>query len=79
MLTNDEIEALLRKTQTEGYPHDVRALMHAVQAAERERLAKMIDQLWEEHAEDADEGLAEYRRGVTAGLSYAAYRVRLGA
>ncbi len=37
MLTDDEIEALLRKTRTEGYPSDLRALVHAVQAAERER------------------------------------------
>lgn len=32
-----ELEALMRATGTEGYPSDVRRLVEAVQAAERER------------------------------------------
>lgn len=37
MFTDKEIEALLAQTRTDGYPSDVRRLVHAVQAAERER------------------------------------------
>ena len=42
MLTDDEIDALLKQTQTEGYPSDVRRLVYAVQAAERERWAPVL-------------------------------------
>ncbi len=35
-MTDAKLEALMRATMTEGYPSDVRRLVDAVQAAERE-------------------------------------------
>jgi hypothetical protein len=42
LMSDDEIDAMLALTQTEGYPSDVRALVHAVQRAERERCATLL-------------------------------------
>ena len=42
-MTDDELKALMRATMTEGYPSDVRRLIEAVQAAERERCAKACE------------------------------------
>lgn len=42
-MTDKELEALMRATGTEGYPSDVRRLVEAVQAAERERCAAVCD------------------------------------
>jgi hypothetical protein len=43
-MTQEQLEALMRATGTEGYPSDVRRLVEAVQAAERERCAKLCEQ-----------------------------------
>ncbi len=45
MISDDEIETLMKSTMTDGYPSDVRRLIEAVQAAERERAKVLIDEL----------------------------------
>ncbi len=39
-MNDADLEALMRATGTEGFPSDVRRLVEAVQAAERERCAR---------------------------------------
>jgi len=51
-MTDSEIGILLNQTRTEGYASDVRALVHAVQAAERERCAKLCDPTNSDRPED---------------------------
>jgi hypothetical protein len=40
-MTDEELKALMLATRTEGYPEDLRPLVEAVQATEREACAKV--------------------------------------
>lgn len=42
-MTDEELKALMRATRTEGYPEDLRPLVEAVQALEREECAKAVE------------------------------------
>lgn len=42
-MTDEELKALMRATRTEGYPCDLRQLVEAVQALEREACAQIGD------------------------------------
>ena len=42
-MTDEELKALMRATRTEGYPCDLRQLVEAVQALEREACARIGD------------------------------------
>ena len=42
-MTDEELKALMRATLTEGYPEDLRPLVEAVQAMEREACAKVCE------------------------------------
>jgi hypothetical protein len=42
-MTDAELEALMRATGTEGFPSDVRRLVEAVEAQERERWASAAE------------------------------------
>lgn len=46
-MDDEELEALMRATFTEGFPSDVRRLVEAVQAAERDRLKEINTELLE--------------------------------
>ncbi len=40
-MTDEELKALMLATRTEGYPEDLRPLVEAVQATEREECARV--------------------------------------
>jgi hypothetical protein len=42
-MTDEELKALMLATRTEGYPEDLRPLVEAVQATEREECAKLVE------------------------------------
>ena len=42
-MTDEELKALMLATRTEGYPEDLTPLVEAVQAAEREECAKLVE------------------------------------
>jgi hypothetical protein len=42
-MTDEELKALMRATRTEGYPCDLRQLVEAVQALEREECASVAE------------------------------------
>jgi hypothetical protein len=42
-MTDEKLKALMRATRTEGYPCDLRQLVEAVQALEREACAQIGD------------------------------------
>ena len=42
-MNDEELKALMRATHTEGYPCDLRQLVEAVQALEREACAKLVE------------------------------------
>lgn len=51
-MNDEELKALMRATRTEGYPEDLRPLVEAVQAMEREACAMVAEEAtasWTQH------------------------------
>jgi hypothetical protein len=64
-MTDDEIEALMRATYTDGYPGDLRRLVAAVRAAALEEAAKIVQTLNPCGRGDCDELAAAIRARAT--------------